>query len=369
MENFHDKEIDELEAEGYRIIDVIAGDAPPTEEIQYIIDKISEEKRGTFYSDILYSLTSERFPEKEAKELWQEILRHKYVVSETLKRNIGVRVAALDYLENIKKIIQSPKIIDETEFRNTLKFAEIDSLTGLLNRRAFIRTLIEEINYANKNSQRLSLMMIDLDGFKSLNDREGHQAGDLILQEFALLLRSNLRKVDIVGRYGGDEFVAILPRTDKYEAKKVAEKIRTIVEKEFSSVGITASIGIAEYPSEGTQSNILISNADEALYRAKEFGKNKVVYFKPVEIKFKTDDTEVKQVSCVGDFNRWNRKLGEMVYSSENKEWVFRINLKPGVYRYKFLINGTTWIPDPNLTERVDDSFGGECSILRVVLE
>ncbi|MFN3966474.1 MAG: diguanylate cyclase [Endomicrobiia bacterium] len=369
MENFQDKEIDELESEGYGIIDVIAGDVKPTQEMQYIIDKISEEKRGTFYSDILYNLTSERFPEKEAKELWQEILRHKYIVSEMLKRNIGIRVAALDYMENIKKIIQAPKIIEETEFRKALKLAETDPLTGVLNRRSFIRNLIQEIQNAEQRNQKFSIMMIDLDGFKNLNDREGHAAGDLILQEFTLLLKSNLRKQDIIGRYGGDEFIVLLPGTNKYETKKVAEKIRVAVEKEFNSVGITVSIGIAEYPSEGTQSNILISNADEALYRAKEFGKNKVVYFKPVEIKYKTEDPEVKQVSCVGDFNGWNRKIGEMVYSPENKEWIFNINLKPGVYRYKFLLNGTNWIADPGSVENVDDCFGGLCSILRVDLE
>jgi len=369
MENIQNKDIDELEEEGYRIIDVIAGDVKPTQEIQYIIDKISEEKRGSFYSDILYNLTSERFPEQEAKELWQEILRHKYMISEALKRNVGIRVAALDYLENIKKIIQTPKIVDETEFRETLKLAEFDSLTGVLNRRTFVRTLLQEIQKASQEKQKFSIMMIDLDGFKKLNDKEGHSAGDLILQEFALILKSNLRKGDIIGRYGGDEFIILLPGVDKYEAKKVGEKIRSVVEREFKSVEITVSIGIAEYPSEGTLSNILISNADEALYRAKEFGKNKVVYFKPVEIRYRTDNPEITQVSCVGDFNRWNRKLGEMYYCQESKEWIFNINLKPGVYRYKFLLNGTTWIADPNVSENVDDSFGGKCSILRVDLE
>ncbi|OGS17551.1 MAG: hypothetical protein A3J83_07650 [Elusimicrobia bacterium RIFOXYA2_FULL_40_6] len=362
------KSIEELESEGYRVIDAIAGDVPSSKELQYIIDKIADEKRGTFYSDILYNMTSERFSETEAKTFWQEILRHKYVMSELLKRNVGVRVAALDYLENIKKIIIAPKIIDETEFRETLKLAETDPLTGVSNRRVIVREISDEIKNSKKQGYFFSVLMIDLDRFKNYNDTEGHTAGDLILQEVAGIFKSELRKQDIVGRYGGDEFIIILSKVDKTQAKKIAEKIRLRVESEFKAINITISAGIAEFPTDGITLDDLISCSDEALYRAKEFGKNKVVFFKFVGISFKTKEN-INSVTCVGDFNRWNKKQGAMQYLSETGEWVINLNLKPGVYRYKFLIDGTRWIADPAAAEFVDDGFGGQCSILKVNLD
>ncbi|MBU0951256.1 MAG: diguanylate cyclase [Elusimicrobia bacterium] len=362
------KSIEELESEGYRVIDAIAGDVPLSKELQYIVDKIVAEKRGTFYSDILYNMTSERFSEAEAKNLWQEILRHKYVISELFKRNVGVRVAALDYLENIKKLITAPKIIDETEFRETLKLAETDPLTGIFNRRVITREISDEIKNSKKQGYFFSVLMIDLDRFKDYNDSEGHTAGDLILQEVAGIFKSELRKQDMVGRYGGDEFIIVLSKVEKPQAKKIAEKIRLKVENEFKTINITVSIGIAEFPTDGITMDDLISSADEALYRAKEFGKNRVVFFKFIGISYKTKEN-VNSVTCVGDFNRWNKKQGPMQYLSENGEWVINLNLKPGVYRYKFLVDGTKWIADPGATEFVDDGFGGQCSILKVNLD
>ncbi|OGS25956.1 MAG: hypothetical protein A2297_05295, partial [Elusimicrobia bacterium RIFOXYB2_FULL_48_7] len=305
------KTIEELEAEGYRIIDVIAGDVPSSKELQYTIDKIVEAKRGTFYSDILYNIASERFSETEAKKLWQEIISHKYMMSEMLKRNVGVRVATMDYLENIKNIIVAPKIIDETEFRKTLKLAETDPLTGVFNRRVIIREISDEIRGSKQEGYFFSILMIDLDGFKNYNDTEGHTAGDLVLQEVAGIFKAELRKNDFVGRYGGDEFLVLLSKVDKNMAKKIAEKIRQRVEKEFKTINITMSAGVAEFPTDGIKLDDLISCADEALYRAKEFGKNRVVFFKYVGLSFRTPEN-LKTVSCVGDFNRWNKKQGNM---------------------------------------------------------
>ena len=134
MAEMDSTDLDALELDGYRIVDILAGDVTPTREVQYVVDKILGEKKAEFYGNLIYNLTAETFAEEQARELWQGILHHKYIISEKLGRNVGVRVAALDYLENIKKIIESPKIIDETEFRKTLTFATQDSLTGLFNR-------------------------------------------------------------------------------------------------------------------------------------------------------------------------------------------------------------------------------------------
>jgi len=266
-----------LEQDGYRIIDIIAGDVTPTPEQQIIIDKVSQGNQDTFYSDILYKLTSERFSEEEAKKLWNEILKHKYIVSEKLGRNIGIHVATLDYLENIKNLIEVPKIIEETKFRKTLKFASTDPLTGLLNRRIFMEELKNKIKFKSDND-KFCVIMLDLDGFKNFNDKEGHQAGDIILQEFAGILKQGLREQDIAGRYGGDEFIVLLNNTDKINAVKIIDRIRINVEQEFKSINITLCAGIAEFPTDAEDLSGLISEADNLLYNAKQTGRNKIVY-------------------------------------------------------------------------------------------
>jgi len=248
-------------------------------------------------------------------------------------------------------------------------------LTGLYNRRVFYEKLSDELDQCKKKKKVVSLLMLDLDGFKEFNDTQGHQAGDLILQEFAGILKTELRESDIVARYGGDEIMVILRSVDKLYARKIGDKLREKIEEEFKKINITVSGGISEFPSDGKKCDDMISQTDEALYRAKEFGGNKIVYFKPVEVSYQpiTGGTAevIKKVACVGDFNRWNKKFGMMKYSQsgESKKWNVVLNLKPGRYRYKFLINGTKWISDPKSTEFVEDGFSGQCSILTVPLE
>ncbi|MBZ4654633.1 MAG: diguanylate cyclase [Peptococcaceae bacterium] len=146
-----------------------------------------------------------------------------------------------------------------------------DSLTGLRNRKYFYTKLSEL-----KSKAPVSLILIDIDNFKSINDTYGHIAGDQVLQQFADILQSNTRKNDIIARWGGEEFTVILPQTDVKEAFKIANRIRTIVENHLFSYEnitckITVSIGIAstkEGADIGTEQ--FIKTADAALYRAKE---------------------------------------------------------------------------------------------------
>lgn len=339
----------------YELVNIIAGDSVATDDIKELVEEFK--KKDTFYSDLLYSLASERFSEEEAKKLWQEILQHKYFVSEKLGRNIGVHVATLDYLENIKKIITGPKIIEESDFE---KIATTDTLTSVYNRRALLEKFATEINISKKTQKPFSLLLLDLDGFKKFNDTQGHQAGDIILQEFAHILKGNISQEGIIGRYGGDEMVIILPGTDKISAQFFAEKIRFAVETEFKEIGITVSIGLVEYPLDGKSLVELLSQADEVLYRAKEFGGNKIITFKQVRIVYSS--SQAKEVYCVGDFSHWRK----MPMEQNNDEWSIMLTLKPGEYRYKFLIDGSRFIPDPLASKFTDDGFGGKCSVLVV---
>jgi len=160
-----------------------------------------------------------------------------------------------------------------------------DGLTGIYNHRHFVHLLEAECNRALRYKRNLSLIMLDIDEFKQVNDGFGHPCGDLVLQHLAKILRDSVRKTDIVARYGGDEFGILLPETKKSMAMRVSEKIRREVEKYPFTWGekvfwITVSIGVAAAAQEWVKDwNGLLNAADQALYRAKDGGRNNVMAF------------------------------------------------------------------------------------------
>jgi diguanylate cyclase (GGDEF)-like protein len=163
------------------------------------------------------------------------------------------------------------------------KLAQTDGLTELHNYRFFQQRLSIELNRAQRFNRPLSLIMLDLDDFKAFNDVYGHQSGDQALRKLAWLLQRSSRSYDLVARYGGDEFVIILPETGKKIAAEVAERIRGAVEKaaiegeEPALDGhFTASLGLASFPEDATDQGDLIRKADLALYQAKTCGRNRV---------------------------------------------------------------------------------------------
>jgi diguanylate cyclase (GGDEF)-like protein len=161
--------------------------------------------------------------------------------------------------------------------------AERDGLTDLYNHRHFRESLDREIARADRDKNPLSLIIIDLDYFKNYNDSNGHLAGDKLLHQCGQILKDSVRGSDLVARYGGEEFVLILPNADGDNASQLAERIREQI-SEFPFQGresqptgmLTASLGVATYPHDGATANDLIDSADQALYKAKEAGRNKV---------------------------------------------------------------------------------------------
>lgn len=159
----------------------------------------------------------------------------------------------------------------------------IDSLTGLYNHRYFYERLNDEFKRAMRYKHSLSCIMVDLDDFKKVNDIFGHQAGDAVLKEISMIIKNQLREVDILARYGGDEFIILLPHTELKEAEIVAERIKSRLQNDTFLIGrkgvsITSSIGISVYPHENVQSSAdLVREADHALYIAKSRGGNTVV--------------------------------------------------------------------------------------------
>lgn len=155
-----------------------------------------------------------------------------------------------------------------------------DALTGLANRAYFEKLFNQEFENTKRFKRNLSLIMLDADKFKSINDHYGHMAGDIVLQRLASILNQTVRHEDIVSRYGGDEFVLILPKTNIDAAMEIAERIRLAVEENTLTmdnldIQFTTSIGVVQYSNESNSSELL-KKADKAMYRSKHSGGNTV---------------------------------------------------------------------------------------------
>ncbi len=173
----------------------------------------------------------------------------------------------------------------EAEARLTYA-ATHDALTGLRNRLSFNAELDRAIQRAKRNRWRLGLMFIDLDGFKQVNDRLGHAAGDTLLIEIAKRLKNSLRSSDTLARMGGDEFVVLLEQTGTDgEIAEVAQKLLTVIQAPFEAFGgerlVSASFGVAIYPVDAQDQQGLLTHADSAMYRAKASAENHVVFYRP----------------------------------------------------------------------------------------
>ncbi len=171
------------------------------------------------------------------------------------------------------------------EFKKAVHQAITDGLTGVYNRVFFENYLLQQIETAKRYNKKLSIVMADLDRFKKINDHYGHQIGDVVLKKVAEVIRTSMRKSDITARYGGDEFVLILPETDKVGCKIIVERIKDLVKKKEiiikykgveKKLRTTISMGIAEYNNKETKID-LIQRADQALYDAKKKGKNSII--------------------------------------------------------------------------------------------
>ncbi len=253
----------------------------------YDVKKRYEKKyRGRFYSKILLLLTHESYEEGEAKSLWNKIMRHLSDLNHKLGRNVGVSVATLDYLSNIRNELSMPVIIEEDKSEFVSKTTTKDELTGLYLRTVFdvvLKQNIEETN-RDKDDTSLCLLMIDIDDFKTINDTYGHLEGDHVLKIIGATISDFARKMDFPARYGGEEFAIIMPKADKEQAFKAAERIRKIIAQlEFKGFSVTISIGVGQANRNVNTPDKLIHAADTALYEAKNNGKNCVFMTEKVD--------------------------------------------------------------------------------------
>ncbi|MGI8984021.1 MAG: GGDEF domain-containing protein, partial [Acidimicrobiales bacterium] len=175
----------------------------------------------------------------------------------------------------------------ETAIENSFLYEEAvrlsltDGMTGLWNRRNFELRLESELSRALRFSEPFAVVFVELDQMKAVNDRWGHQAGDTVLIELARRLTEAVREVDLVARWGGDEFTLLLPKTGLDGALRLAEKIRAAVGTapfriDSGSLDITISVGVAAYPEHGASGKDLVNAADAVMYQAKALGRNRV---------------------------------------------------------------------------------------------
>jgi diguanylate cyclase (GGDEF)-like protein/PAS domain S-box-containing protein len=245
-----------------------------------VIGQLHAQDWDTQLEDVLLHSYARRVRDSEQKMIFETVHRCRD------GRHLNVEVSANALTRNGKQVIYcAARDISDRKLLETqlLAQAHFDYLTGLNNRRYFVELSEGELLRAKRYQKKLSLLMLDLDDFKHINDTYGHKAGDIVLTQIALICRNVLREIDIIGRLGGEEFAVVLPETDLDYAIEVAERLREVVALTRISINdntglhMTVSIGVASLAAYHDNVDALLLSADKALYLAKGAGKNQVV--------------------------------------------------------------------------------------------
>jgi len=271
-----------LQREGYRVVTAANG--------LEALEKLAKEEVHIALSDIM-------MPKMDGFELIKTIrsnaaLKHVYLILITARIQEGDRVRGLDlgaddyitkpfsFSELLARVRVGSRVV---HYQQHLEYqTQIDSLTNLFNRRAFEQKIEEEFERSTRYGHSLSLLILDIDNFKSINDTQGHHGGDVALVKISETLRNKTRQSDFVSRYGGEEFVLILPETDQENALRVAKKLHEDIRSSTfgtanNSFSITISVGLSSTSTkENSDWKQMLEDADRALYQAKRKGKDRV---------------------------------------------------------------------------------------------
>jgi diguanylate cyclase (GGDEF)-like protein len=253
-------------------------------ELWMALETLRARKDKELYQELLYALTHKFFPAEDAKKLWDAIVRHKRELSAKLGRDVGMKVAVLDHLDNEAGRVKDLQLLPADDLDSLLLFANEDGLSGLYNHRYFQERLRYEVARCLRYRHALSLLFVDLDRFKRYNDEYGHLKGDVLIRDVSAYFKLSCREADAVARYGGDEFAFILPETNAKQALVVAERLRTKFNSRHLGSpapgvvrSVTLSIGIGCLPGDARTAEDLIEAADRALYRAKQAGRDRIM--------------------------------------------------------------------------------------------
>ncbi|MFC1501609.1 GGDEF domain-containing protein [Elusimicrobiota bacterium] len=257
-------------------------------EKQDIIELIKN-NQSSFEEKSPFELKNKSFPKNESLVVWPVHIGESTVIAFILTLEPNHVNACLDegkiFIPQISLGFNRVKLFEEVKEKSRK-----DSLTGLYLRRYFLERLEEEMQRAKRYESSFSILMIDIDHFKRINDTHGHVVGDNTLQAIAKILETSLRPVDLIGRYGGEEFVVLLSQTSIEESTKIANKIREKIGKhKFHGnkriFKLAVSIGISHYPNDGHKTQDLLRYADKALYWAKTHGRNATKTYKEIASK------------------------------------------------------------------------------------
>jgi len=257
------------------------------EQIEALTEK---EGKGT-YASVLHVFTGLAYSPEEAEKEWSEILKHRLTLSLSLDRKINLITAISDYSSSVKNSLKFPKLIEIDAYEQVIRESTHDGLTGLLNKTFFKNTLKQQVSLAERYDTHLSVLFLDIDNFKDVNDTYGHPFGDIILKNIAEILTETVRSSDIAARYGGEEFIILMPQTNHLNALIMGERIRQKIESTLMVSGhqscrITVSGGLSSFPTDTRQAADMINLADRALYRAKGAGKNNISLYREDKRRF-----------------------------------------------------------------------------------
>ena len=237
------------------------------------------------YKLLLRNLVGISFSEETASAHYCNIENHQDILMASTGRDVAFSVAALDYFTFLEPTLKNPCIMEEKEYKNILTQNYTDSLTGVYLKKCLPQRLAEEIYESQRARTVFSVVFIDIDDFRFVNNNYGHRAGDIVLEQLAYLMKCSTRKHDAIFRYGGEEFVIVMPDTRGPEAFRFVERLRKRVAKKPVRIDgdikicATLSGGISCYPDDTQSPEKLIEMADKAMYAAKKRGKNKILQF------------------------------------------------------------------------------------------
>ena len=270
------------------------------EDYDVRVKNIDEIKEAQKYNPSLIVINCDENKLKEVSMV-TKLVAPTLIIAEKFNENIVLRGDVYDYVTepiNAKELqLRVKNLIKVKELKETIEqVSTTDALTGLHNRKYLHERLEAEISRSKRYDTKLSCLLLDIDFFKVVNDMYGYDWGDVLLKKIAEMLKSFIRKEDILTRYGDEEFIVILPNTPEENAFLFAERFRREIEKmEFIPAGeeerhpITISGGIASYPflqNVEEDANTLIRYSEHALYNAKKRGKNKIVQFSQINIEY-----------------------------------------------------------------------------------
>ncbi len=202
---------------------------------------------------ILNNLVQINFDHENACKHWDAIVDHATTLRGSLARSVGLATAACDYFSTINPRLANPKLVEYEHLEETLNSVHRDFLTGLLSRGTFQELFEQDISRAKRHFHNSTLIFFDLDNFKEINDTYGHPAGDKVLKKVGEILLQTKRREDMACRYGGDEFIVLLPETDKFMGTLVAEKLHEmldnlVIHHNGEDIPVHCSGGLASFP-------------------------------------------------------------------------------------------------------------------------